>query len=429
MGKRQVVITTDSHIGRPETDFSGYIDPPYRDQYVEQLDAAQEMMKLISSDEGSNPLMTNMGGGTFMDSTAVKAQQARRRAKIEEIGVEGFRDEEFMMIVGDSDHDLRLKELEADGTTAAVLFPQGGAFGLGGRPADDDFYWNGIRAHNRWLAEFVFNAPERWAGTIQADLADIDRTVAEVKWGQENGLRGGLFQSGNCPDALPSFHSPHYDALWSVLEETGLPFVMHAAFPNAALEAVFDPERGGLPFMKLGGYDDMNKGGPLSHFIFGKVFERHPALKVVIAETGGSEWILRAMGVYDGIYAADPDGPGPRIKPVEPIWGNQTAGLQSLPHRPSEYLGTNVWVQTHCHHADWAALDQVGPQNVVWGSDFPHAESTWPNSIEYLMEIKAKFGISTTDLEAVLAHNPAKLFGFDLEALQPVADRVGPEFD
>jgi predicted TIM-barrel fold metal-dependent hydrolase len=86
-----------------------------------------------------------------------------------------------------------------------------------------------------------------------------------------------------------------------------------------------------------------------------------------------------------------------------------------------------VWVQTHCHHRDWARLQDIGPDNLVWGSDFPHAESTWPNSMQYLTDIQSKFDVSADDLETVLAHNPAKIFGFDLAALQTVADRIGPD--
>jgi predicted TIM-barrel fold metal-dependent hydrolase len=381
MAKRSVVITTDSHIGRAEIDFTEYFDVEYREVYQEQRGAALEMMAAISGGPGANPLMMNMGGGTFMDPDAIAAQQKLRRAKLEEIGVEGFLDEEFMMIAGDSDPDSRLKELEADGTSGAILFPQGGAFGIMGRPGDEDFYWNGIRAHNRWLADFVSGEPERWAATIQLDLADIDRSVDEIRWGREHGLRGGALVSGNSPDGLPKYHAAYYDALWAVLEEVELPFVMHAAFNNENLSAVFDADRGGLAIAKLGSYDHLAKGGPLSYFIFGSVFERHPGLKVVIAETGGADWILYAMEAYDEVHGAGDNVRGANIKPYEPIWESQRPALRALPHKPSEYLGRNVWVQAHCHHNDWSKLDQIGPENMVWGSDFPHAESTWPDSM------------------------------------------------
>jgi predicted TIM-barrel fold metal-dependent hydrolase len=429
MGTRSVVITTDSHVGRPQIDFTEYFAAKYRDDYAEQRKTVVEMMEALNSGADGNPLMMSMGGGTFMDPGAIAAQQKRRAAKLDEIGVEGFVEGEFMMIAGDSDPGTRLKELEADGTSGAILFPQGSAFGLFGRPADDDFYWEGHRAHNRWMSDFVSGEPERWAATIQLDLADIDRCVSEVRWGREHGLRGGVFWSGNSPAGLPRYNDDRYEPLWSVLEELDVPFVMHAAFPSEGLDAVFDPGKGGLAMAKLGVYDHINKGGPLSSFIFGRVFERHPGLKVVVAETGGADWVLYAMEVYDDIHAAGPDARTPSIKPIEPIWDSQRPALRSLPRRPSEYLGDNVWVQTHCHHRDWARIREIGTANVVWGSDFPHAESTWPESMTYLQEIKDKFGLGRHEMDQILAHNPAKIFGFDLSALQTVADRIGPDFN
>src|SRR5271168_5400577 len=137
MSKRMVVITTDSHVGRPEVDLGPYFDPKHRDVYLEQREMAEAMRAQLQLG-GPNMLMMDMGGGaTFMSRSAVMEQQARRRAKLEEIGIEGFNQDEFMSIVGDSDPKLRLRELEADGTAAAVLFPQGGAWGFG-RPGDNE---------------------------------------------------------------------------------------------------------------------------------------------------------------------------------------------------------------------------------------------------------------------------------------------------
>jgi hypothetical protein len=66
---------------------------------------------------------------------------------------------------------------------------------------------------------------------------------------------------------------------------------------------------------------------------------------------------------------------------------------------------------------------------MVWGSDFPHAESTWPHSMSYFAEIVQRFDVPRADLEEILTVNPAKIFGFDVNALQKVADRIGPDYD
>jgi predicted TIM-barrel fold metal-dependent hydrolase len=426
MSKRMVMITTDSHVGRMEIDFSPYFDPQYRDAYAEQRDVAAAFMEQMVGAGGF--LTAQMGGGTsFFSPAAVAAQQELRRQKIEELGIDGWRDDEFMSVVGDSDPKLRLKELEADGTVGAVLFPQAGPFAMG-RPADDDTHWGGIRAHNRWLADFVADEPERWAATIQIDLADIDRTIEELRWGKEHGLRGGAFVGGNAPPTLPSYNSDYYDPLWAVLEELALPFTMHAAFDDRLLAGVGTNQRGGGALMQLGTYQYLTRGGPLSHFVFGGVFERYPGLRLVVAETGGIEWMARARDAFEEVYDTT-ETRVTRIKPKDALWDLHPVGCHELPRRPRDYISDNVFVQIHCHPVDWALFSKVGPENLVWGSDFPHAESTWPNSVRYLQEQIRNAAVPLADVEQVLSTNPAAIYGFDLGALQPIADRVGPSFE
>jgi predicted TIM-barrel fold metal-dependent hydrolase len=424
MSQRMVVITTDSHIGRADVDLSPYFDPVHRGVYREQLELAGKMQLSLG---GANMLMMDLGNGsTFMSRQAVQAQQKLRRAKLQEIGIDGFDEDEFMSVVGDSDPELRRRELEADGTVGAVLFPQGGAWGFG-RPPDEDVYWAGIRAYNRWMADFVSSEPERWAATIAVDLADIGRTVEEVRWAKENGLRGGAFQSGNAPVGLASYNTPYYDPLWAVLEDLGLPYTMHAAFPADHLQNVFTNQRGGPALLKLQSFDVLRKGGPLGHLVFGGVFDRFPKLKMVIAETGGADWIIAARAYMDQVHEGI-DLRDSQIKPVEPIWDSQKEGARDLPRKPSDYISDNVFVQLHAHGRDWSQVDKIGVQNLVWGSDFPHAESTWPDSMAFLGDQIARNNVSLDKVETILSRNPAAIYGFDLAKLRPIADRVGPDF-
>ena len=77
--------------------------------------------------------------------------------------------------------------------------------------------------------------------------------------------------------------------------------------------------------------------------------------------------------------------------------------------------------------AEAAARPDIGIDRFMWGSDYPHDESTFPNTREGLR--RAFHGASEEDLRRVLGGNAAALYGFDLERLQPIADRVGPTVD
>jgi hypothetical protein len=74
-----------------------------------------------------------------------------------------------------------------------------------------------------------------------------------------------------------------------------------------------------------------------------------------------------------------------------------------------------------------ALREAVGVDKIMWGSDFPHREGCWPYSVEHLRLSFA--GVDPADVAAMVGGNAARLYGFDLDALAPVAARVGPAVD
>ena len=60
----------------------------------------------------------------------------------------------------------------------------------------------------------------------------------------------------------------------------------------------------------------------------------------------------------------------------------------------------------------------------MWGNDFPHPEGTWPHTREFLAD--AFHDIPVDETAAMLGLNAAELYGFDVDALRPLADRIGP---
>jgi hypothetical protein len=71
-----------------------------------------------------------------------------------------------------------------------------------------------------------------------------------------------------------------------------------------------------------------------------------------------------------------------------------------------------------------AARETVGIDKVMWGSDYPHDEGTWPFSRQAIRQVFADW--DEADMRKILAENVAKLYDFDLQALQPLADKFGP---
>ena len=102
------------------------------------------------------------------------------------------------------DSDRRIADLEADGQVAEVMFPNtvppffptGALVARPPSPDDLELRWAGLRAHNRWLADWCADQPERRAGIAQVFLNDVDAAIAEVRWAHEHGLRGGILIPG-----------------------------------------------------------------------------------------------------------------------------------------------------------------------------------------------------------------------------------------
>src|SRR5262249_30290248 len=128
-------------------------------------------------------------------------------------------------------NDQRIAELEADGQGAEVIFPNTvppffptGALVARPPTADDlELRWAGLRAHNRWLADWCAAEPERRAGIGQVFLNDVDAAIAEAEWIHDHGLRGGILVPSVPDDCdIEPMYSKVYDPLWQAREERGV---------------------------------------------------------------------------------------------------------------------------------------------------------------------------------------------------------------
>lgn len=99
-----------------------------------------------------------------------------------------------------------------------------------------------------------------------------------------------------------------------------------------------------------------------------------------------------------------------------------------LPRKPSEYWQTNCWIgSSFMTRGDAEERASVGVDEIMWGSDFPHDEGTYPHTREALAHTYA--GIDRAEVSKMLGGNAAEVYGFDLAQLQGVADGIGPEVE
>ena len=381
-GERHVVISCDCHAtGRPD-DYTPYIEPAYRDRYEDFVTALRRATEARAEAMAENrSLFSKEGTEEFEAMSAVAA---------------GGRD-------GEWDSARRVKELEADGVVAEVVFPNNGVpFGGFGESAEHELRGVGNRAYNRWLTDFCAEAPGRRAGLAMLAVHDVAAAAREVEASAAGGLRGVIIPT--VPgEGLPPYYDECYEPLWSAIEATGLPMHIHGGSGT--------PDYGNYGMVSMLVYATETvyfAHRPLWFLIWGGVLERHPELQLVFTESK-ADWVPGTLEYLDGIYSR-----------------RYFSHIRSIvKHKPSEYWARQCHVAASFMTHDEALLrHRIGLDRLMWGSDYPHLEGTWPKSVKSLT--RTFNGIPVEETRRVLSENPAAMYGFDIAALRAVADVVGP---
>jgi predicted TIM-barrel fold metal-dependent hydrolase len=319
------------------------------------------------------------------------------------------------------DSTRRMRELEADGVVGEIVYPNTippfyarGSL-VATAPSADDFELRlaGLRAHNRWLADWCAEYPARRAGIGQMLLNDIEEAVRDVHWIADHGLRGGVLLPGLPPDSpIPPLHARLYDPVWRACEERGV--IVNAHGGSSSPDYGDHPASLSLWIMETAWFSHR----PLWTFILAGVFDRFPNLRLVLAEQG-SGWIRDALDVMDNFYAQISQGNVGVMRFVDP---------QLLERMPSEYWHANCDVAaSFLHREDCARRHGIGIDHIMWGADYPHLEGTTPFSAEAIRMTFA--GVPEAEVRAMLGGNAARVYGFDLDQLDPLAARFGPRVD
>lgn len=317
--------------------------------------------------------------------------------------------------------DRRLTELEADGIVAEVVYPNTippffpSAALLAPAPTHEEhtLRWAGLRAHNRWLADFCSLAPDRRAGVAQILLNDVDEAVREVRRAKAAGLTGGILLPGTPPGSgLPELHSAVYDPLWAVCAELGVPVNHHGGSAS--------PPLGGEPAARAVFMVETTwfSHRALWHLAFGGAFQRHPGLRLVLTEQGAG-WIPAVLDTLD-YYHGRLGIPRGQLDSAEAKFGTGLAV-----RAPSAYWRDNCFVGASFMRPHEVPLrHRIGLDKIMWGSDYPHDEGTYPHTREGLRAAYA--GLPREEVAAMTGGNAARVYGFDLTSLDRIAARVGP---
>jgi predicted TIM-barrel fold metal-dependent hydrolase len=321
------------------------------------------------------------------------------------------------------DSDRRVRDLETQGVVAEVLFPNGMPFG---RMRFEDFAKQGDPAidrearsiYNRWLADFCAATPGRRAGQMVTNFDDVDEAVRDVHWAREHGL-GGIMM----PPLLPGgrfFFDPALDPVWEACVEVGLPISQHGGSGSPAYQP-----GGFAAIMTLAIEHSFFSGRSLWQMILGGVFERFPELRMAFVETE-VDWIAPVIRKLDGRLKQGDDWLAfsrfmQRDRPFTMIaseYFERNCWVGVSPYTPAQLpMGTLVQHDT--------AQFQVSGNHAMFGVDYPHFETIFPDTPTQVAGLAASPGITDDELRGILYANAADLYGFDLAALDVDVQRAG----
>ena len=278
---------------------------------------------------------------------------------------------------GGVDPHERIKVLDRDGMDAAVIYPSTALFFGPVDPIqtfhDHDFVLDCQRAYNDWLHDYCRIAPKRLFGVAAVPLQNVELAVAEAERAVNHlGLKGVFIRPSAYIDELPFSH-PAYDRFWAACQDLDTPVALHPGVhvdtPGAcrkfrlvqdspsfvATNSDVSPIYGGSGLgQAIGNAVDMIVS--MGRLLMGGVCERFPRLNFIFLESGGG-WCPTQLERMD--------------EQVETFW-LERRWLKML---PSEYFKRQCYISFDPGEWNLAACAEfLGPDRILWASDYPHPE-------------------------------------------------------
>lgn len=286
----------------------------------------------------------------------------------------------------------RLADMDLDGVWASVHYPSliaGFAGTTFARCSDPDLGLACVRAWNDWhLESWVGERVERFVPLQIPWLSDPVVAAGEVRRNAERGFRAVSFLEQPVDLGLPSLHTSHWDPFLAACEETGTVVCLHCA--SSGWSASRSP---GAPLELLTTLFPVNALVTCADWLWSGVPVRFPDLRICLAESG-IDWVPMLINRID--YVMDHSATG-------------RSGWPDPDRHPTEVLRRNFWFGVIDLTSSLVLREHIGVGNIVLESDYPHADSTWPDTAT--RAAAALSGLPDDDVTAICWRNACGLFG------------------
>ena len=380
-------IDADQHLNPPHTFWADYLPERLR-EFAPKIERGEDADYVVFEGRRRKVNLMNALAGK-------KAEDWKMEGRVDDV------------LKGNFDAHARLEDMDKDGVDAAVLYGGGplGTFNV-------DLYYESFGAYNRYLKDFCDTDRSRLVPVGYLPMRDVDESVRMLhdlaKMGftavnvpafpqRANVTAPKVAADGSAAAASSAqqaaltgdpwyevqYDQPQFDKFWAAACDLDIAITIHLGARPTRFE---DKTR--LLSDMLASKFAMSE--PVSILIFGGVFDRFPKLRYGTIESGGG-WMA---------FAADY---------MDRTWEKQRFWIGSqIQHTPSFYMEQNIW-SSFIH--DRVAIENrnlPGAKNVMWSSDYPHSETTFPDSMEWIDRLFA--GVPEDEKHLIISENARRFF-------------------
>ena len=351
------IFDADNHYYEPFDCFTRHMDPKYADRAVRFVDDAEGGHFMIGERRYTY-------GAFYRDNCPIPGSLIAYLRSLKKGGAHLASGIDEPMQPAYQDREARLALMDEQGVESCVLLPTFAVTVEHFMKHDPIATMANVVSFNKWLDEdWGFARDERIFPAAMMSLVDLDAAVAELERVLAQGARLIHLLAG--PQAGRSPADPYFDPFWARIEEAGAVVAFHTG--ETGYNEMFSTAWGEDPnptsftqsaFQWMNFFGDRPIMETLSSLLFMNLFERFPNVHVASIEFG-SIWVRYLLDSIDKKRGMGRNGPWPGGRPK---------------NRPSETFREHVYVAPFPEDDVSLLIELLGPERVLCGSDFPHAE-------------------------------------------------------
>ncbi|HEX4584593.1 MAG TPA: amidohydrolase family protein [Burkholderiaceae bacterium] len=286
--------------------------------------------------------------------------------------------------IGGTNPQLRFQDMQKDGIDAELLFPNLGMMCYA--IEDDALSFACMQVYNDWLIGQFGAYPETFVPTAVLPMREVGQTVDEFKRVVALGYRSVMLPT--LPPLGLRYNNKEFDPIWAYAQERKVPIAFHVA---SGLTPITERGPGAaiVNYMRLGFATEEL----VTYMVAGGALDRHPGLTMVVIEAGAS-WMVALGERLDEVNEA-----------------HQFYVRPKLSRKPSQILYSQVKATFQFDRACLRTIPMTGHECLLWASDYPHMEGTFPRSRQVIDEVFGGTALAPEVRADILGGTAARLYG------------------